>query len=285
MGVKVKEKLRAFGYFGGKYYWVEELFENFPKEYKHFVDVFCGSMILSLNHPADRIITANDIYDDIVNFFEVLRDHESELIHKLELTPYAKSEYERSYSRTKNNIENARRFFVRARQSFFGLGVQRESKGWHMCKEKSVTAKAETLTKWNNCIDRLSSVASKIRKDIQITNYDFRDCIMKLDFEGTFFYCDPPYPTMVRSGSKDYKHEFTNNDHLDLAEILNNIKGKAMISCYDNSLYNDLYKDWNKKYLRKKATAMRSKIVQEVIWFNYDVEVDTNLYNNDGKVL
>lgn len=130
------KKVIAFNYFGGKFTWLEYLYEHFPNEYSHLIDVFGGSLCVSLNAKGNIIKTANEINTDITNFFSVLRDHETELIKKLELTPCSLHEYNQCWEPTNDNIEQARRFYVRVRQSFFGLGAQRQNKGWHMAKTK-----------------------------------------------------------------------------------------------------------------------------------------------------
>ena len=74
-----KNKIIAFNYFGGKFTWLEYLYANFPTDFTHLVDVFAGSMCVSLNYKGNVIKTANEINEDITNFFFVLRDHEDEL--------------------------------------------------------------------------------------------------------------------------------------------------------------------------------------------------------------
>ena len=129
-----KDKIIAFNYFGGKFTWLEHLYKNFPPQFEHLVDLFAGSMCVSLNYKGRCIKTANEINRDITNFFEVLRDSEDRLIELLELTPISESEYNNCWQESDDKIEQARRFYVRVRQSFYGLGAQRENKGWHMAK-------------------------------------------------------------------------------------------------------------------------------------------------------
>ena len=82
-----KDKLIAFNYFGGKFTWLEYLYKYFPDKFTHLVDLFAGSMVVSLNYKGRVIKTANEINADITNFFEVLRNNELELIRLLLLTP------------------------------------------------------------------------------------------------------------------------------------------------------------------------------------------------------
>src|SRR5690606_27566801 len=124
-----KNKIIAFNYFGGKFTWLEHLYDHFPNDFVHLADVFGGSFAVTLNYPGSVVKTANEINSSITNFFQVLRDHEDELIHLLELTPCSKEEYNRCWEFHPNKIEAARRFYVRLRQSFFSLGASRKNKG------------------------------------------------------------------------------------------------------------------------------------------------------------
>lgn len=263
-------KIIAYNYFGGKFTWLDYLYANFPIDFNHLVDVFGGSFCVSLNYRGRVIKTANEINEDITNFFEVLRNNESELIRLLLLTPCSRSEYNKCWHHSDDKIERARRFYVRARQSFFGLGAQCKNKGWHMAKSQVNAMGGEAVSKWNNAIEKLYNVADAIRSNYQITNYDFLECIDKIDFEKAFFYCDPPYPEETRASYNDYKFEFSTEKHIELSKKLHSIKGMAMVSSYNSKLYNELYHDWIKVELPIKKNNIRSSEVQEVIWMNYD---------------
>lgn len=274
-----KSKIIAFNYFGGKFTWIEYLYRYFPEGFTHLVDLFAGSMVVSINYPGKVIKTANEINSDITNFFEVLRNHEDDLIRLLLLTPCSLQEYDNCREYSDDNIEQARRFYVRVRQSFFGLGCQRQNKGWHMAKKKVLVQGGETVSRWNNAIEKLHEVAEVLRSGFQITNFDYADCIDKIDFPKAFFYCDPPYPVESRGGKskgKDYKFDFTDDDHRQLAARLHRIEGKTMISGYDCNLMNELYGDWHKAKFPIKRNNISSNIVngsgtimQETIWMNY----------------
>lgn len=275
-----KNKIIAFNYFGGKFTWLEHLYTYFPSEFIHLVDVFGGSFSVSLNYKGNVIKTANEINEEITNFFMVLRDHEEKLIDLLEKTPCSKLEYNRCFEKTECEIENARRFYVRIRQSFFSLGAARQNKGWHMAKTGVNAKGGETVSKWNNAIPKLSEVAKIIRENFQIVNYDYSECIERIDFPGAFFYCDPPYPQETRASFNDYKFEFSTEMHIDLAKKLHEIKGKAMVSSYESDLYNELYKDWTKITFPTKKNNIRSGEVTEVIWINYEL-TKSDLFNQN----
>lgn len=262
-------KIIAYNYFGGKFTHLDNLYSNFPQYFNHLVDLFGGSFCVSLNYKGKVIKTANEINEDITNFFEVLRNNEAELVRLLLLTPCSRLEYNNCWEPTEDKIERARRFYVRVRQSFFSLGAQRKNKGWHMAKTHVNAHGGETVSKWNNAIEKLYEVAEVIRSNFQITNFDFVECIDKIDFDKAFFYCDPPYPRETRASFNDYKFEFNTDKHIQLAEKLNKIKGMAMVSSYNCDLYNELYANWRKVEFPVKKNNIRSGEVQEVIWMNY----------------
>lgn len=271
----------AFNYFGGKFMWLDHLYANFPTHFTHLVDLFAGSMCVSLNYPGRVIRTANEINREVTNFFFQLRDHEVDLVRALRLTPCSEVEYERCWIEGDNpsDLERARRFYVRVRQSFCGLGAQRQNKGWHMVKHHVNAQGGETVSKWNNAVEKLHEVAQVIRRNFQITNNDFGECIDRLDFPDAFFYCDPPYPAESRGGGgKDYLYDFTDDEHQRLAKRLHRIEGKAMVSGYDCPLMRELYGDWRMVRFPIKRNNIRSNIVngsrtimQECVWCNYEL--------------
>jgi len=265
-----KNKLIAFNYFGGKFTWTNYLYSNFPTDFTHLVDLFAGSFVVSLNYNGKVIKTANEINSDITNFFEVLRNNESDLIRLLLLTPCSEPEYLSCWDKSDDKIEQARRFYVRVRQSFYGLGAQRKNKSWHLAKRHVNASGGETVSKWNNAIEKLHDVADEIRSNFQIINGNYLDCIDRLDHSKAFFYADPPYPEESRKSKNDYKFEFSDDDHRALAEKLHNIEGLAMVSGYDCDLMNNLYGDFFKTKFPVKKNNIRSGEVQEVVWTNYN---------------
>jgi DNA adenine methylase len=248
-------KIIAFNYFGGKFTWLDDLYSHFPEDFNHFIDLFAGSFCVSLNLQGK---TANEINEEVTNFFEVLRDNLPELIELLLLTPCSELEYNNSWKQTNDKIEKARRFYVRVRQSIFGLGIQRKNKGWHMAKSQNNCAGGETVSKWNNAIEKLYDVADVLRSNFQITNNHYLDCIDRIDHNKAFFYCDPPYPKETRASFNDYRFEFTTEDHINLSNKLHSIKGLAMVSSYDSELYRELYKDWSFVKFTPKQNNLRS---------------------------
>lgn len=79
---------------------------------------------------------------------------------------------------------------------------------------------------------------AKIDRITYIYNTDYKDIINKYDSPETFFYVDPPY-----KGKEKYyiNHEFGTDSHKELAEMLNNIQGRFLLSYYDFEGLRELY--------------------------------------------
>lgn len=282
-----KNKLIAFNYFGGKFSWLDWLYAYFPNDFTHLGELFGGSMVVSINYNGRCIKTVNEINGDVTNFFEVLRDDTENLILKLELSPCSQENYNKCWPIEGNKLERARKFYVRARQSFYGLGSQRENKSWHMAKKKLNAQVGETVSKWNNALPKLLEVARVIRSNFQIIKMDALDAILRLDHPKMFFYLDPPYLLETRGSKDDYTFEFSEDDYRKMAEILYKIKGYAMISGYDHPLMYELFesKGWLKIEFPTKKNNIRSKQVQECIWINYPLSKIRNRNGKQSKLL
>jgi DNA adenine methylase len=89
------------------------------------VDVFGGSAAVLLAKPPSRkrVDVYNDINEDRVTLFRVLRDTTTATIlqSQLEGTPYSRAEFNLSIEPCDEANEKARRFIIRQRMSDVGL--------------------------------------------------------------------------------------------------------------------------------------------------------------------
>lgn len=258
----------CFGYFGGKSSHLNFILPNLPK-CRHYVEPFGGSAAVLLNREPSPIETYNDISGDLVNFFRVLRDRGSELREKLELTLYSREEFRRAMEPCEDELERARRFYVRILQSF---GSQISGRSWRPTKAGK---HSKGCLVWLNHISRLIETTTRIRS-VQIEHLNALECIRKYDSPDTLFYCDPPYVWDFQDNKfqDDYGIAHSVADAAVLARLLHSIQGLAAISNYAG-VYDDLYHDWRRLEDKPKispAAFVNRAIRQEILWCNYDAE-------------
>lgn len=262
----------AFGWYGGKYSHLEWLLGLLP-EAQHYCEPFGGSAAVLLNRALSPVETYNDIDSEVVNFFQVLRDHKDELIYAIGLTPFSREEFTSAIQTNGNGfdlppVERARRFFVRARQVRTGLAQTASVGRWANCLQTSRAGMAGAVSRWLGSVEGLDWIASRLLR-VQIEHDDAANVIQRYDSPNTLFYCDPPYPHSSRGDSKAYQYEMTDDEHVELQRMLTRLNGKVAISGYHCDLMDELYKDWNvHEEGSKMAHSVKAERI-EVLWTNY----------------
>ena len=268
----VSSKKIAFGWYGGKWSHLDWLLPLLPQSV-HFCDVFGGSASVLINRAPSPVETYNDIDGELVNFFRVLRDNKNALVEAIGLTPFSREELSLACGPQVpglSDTERARRFFVRARQVRTGLAQTASEGRWAHCKLTSRAGMAGAVSRWLGSVESLPEIAQRLLR-VQIENAPALEVISRYDDAQTFFYCDPPYVHETRGDSKAYRFEMTNADHTALAECLHKVRAKVALSGYRGSLYDTLYRDWNRIEAPAKMCHSVKQERTEVLWTNYDV--------------
>lgn len=81
---------------------------------------------------------------------------------------------------------------------------------------------------------------------------DYRDVIAKYDGKDTMFFIDPPY----FGKEKHYFGGFTKADHMELARMLHQIKGKCLVTYYGDPLILELYQDFYVRTVEARVGAI-----------------------------
>jgi len=268
------KKLILFGWYGGKFSHLDWLLPLLPPCH-HYCEPFAGSGAVLMNRTPSPLETYNDLDGEVVNFFRVLRSDGDKLVKAIGLTPFAREEFARACTLDPalEPFERARRFYVRARQVRTGLAQTASVGRWANCKDTSRAGMSGVISRWLGAVDMLPDIAERIIR-VQIENRPALDVLRVYDSPGTLFYCDPPYVHETRGDAKAYRHEMTDDQHVQLAAALNSVKGKVALSNYDGELFNRLFPApaW-RKHKRPPRTIHSTKDKrEEVLWTNYDVE-------------
>jgi DNA adenine methylase len=259
-----------FAYFGGKTRLADRIVPLLPA-HQHYVEPFAGSLAVLLAKPRSPMETVNDLDQDLMTFWRVLRDQPDELQLRMALTPHSRAEHRRAYDLdVEDDVEVARRVWVLLSQ---GRGNTLRNTGWRFYSNPagSNLGMPGYLQAYEkrvpDCAERLAGVSLECRNALElIADYGKHPSVL--------LYCDPPYLGSTRSAN--YRHEMTGDDqHRELAAALASCRSAVVLSGYHSPLYDDLYDGWHRAELkawtgngiRNGATKTDGDRV-EVLWSN-----------------
>lgn len=234
-----------------------------------YVEAFGGAgSILFAKEPANLEVY-NDIDSGLVTFFRALRDHPKALAQALRFTPYAREEFSicrDSWQSTDDDIERARRWYVRMRQAF-GCSA---SVSWGYERDGSLSGGTRARS-FASTVDELHRFAERLRT-VQVEHLDWQKVLALYDSPGTCFYLDPPYHPATRapvSKNHGYRHELTAADHDRLIKTVLKTRGSVVMSGFDHHTYRALERDGFERLEfdhHVTASIAGRRKVKEVIW-------------------
>lgn len=234
-------------------------------EHRTYTEPYGGGASVLLRKPRAYAEIYNDLDGDIVNLFRVMQGPDrNELRHRIEMTPYARAEFDLSYEESSCPIERARRLIIRSFMGFGSDGHNRENgkTGFRSNSNRSGTTPAHDWMNYPAALDfaveRMRGVIIESRPAIEI----MRQC----DSSQTLHYVDPPYQHSTRKGNNRYVHEMTDDDHVELLEYLQTVSGMVFLSSYPSQLYADALIGWRR--VERDALADGARKRTEVLWLN-----------------
>lgn len=254
-------------YPGAKWSLADWIIGYFPKHHS-YLEPFFGSGAVLFRKERSAIETVNDLDGDVVNLFEWIRKDPERLAREIYFTPYARDEYERAYATKDTETDSFKRavgFYIRLMMGH-GFRTTGEKVGW---KNDVQGREAAYATKqWCSLPDSIMEAAERLR-GVQIENRPAVDLIRRFNFPNVLIYADPPYVLSTRYGAKkQYRHEMTDGDHVELLEALKAHTGPVIISGYASELYDDSLPGWYKA--KKKARTQTAAEREEILWMNFE---------------
>ena len=263
---------------------VQHILPLIPSNTQNFVELFCGSAVVSLNIKRARI-HLNDLDGNIYNFFKVLRNEELrfKLCDLLSFSPFDHKTFTEAEEAMKGNdpLQRAWGLMVRNQYSFGHMCV-----GW---ATNSICTGARTSNFGGVMLKKRDFISSKyFDRFIKLAQIDSRDALEVLDnLKGRekrfkmFFYADPPYPS---TDQKSYEHKYTMDDFENLLKSLSTIKEhKFLLSCFKNDVVEQYANDnrWYSKSFKQSSGAGiigEASYKTEMLYANYPINND--LYND-----
>lgn len=251
-------------YHGGKWRLAPWIIEHFPP-HRIYVEPFGGSGAVLLRKPRSYAEVYNDLSSEMVNLFSVARDDGDRLARAVELTPFSRDEFARSYEACSDPMEMARRTLVRGFMGFGSNSIHQKS-GFRANSNRSGTPPARD---WMNYPDALRITIERLR-GVVIENRDALDCMRHHDSPETLHYADPPYVFGTRSDSRgDYRHEMTDGDHEAFAAGVKSLCGMVIVSGYRCDAYDELFGAWTR--VDKAAFADGAAPRVESLWLSPNI--------------
>jgi DNA adenine methylase len=249
-----------FAYYGGKTTLAPQIAALLP-EHEHYVEPFAGSLAVLLAKEPSRAETVNDLDGDIVTFWRVLRDRPDELCRAAEMTPHSRAELATAWTDADDDLEQARRVWVRLTQS---RGHSLKRTGWKFSRRIEAGHAAQRVASF---AERMPQSAERLR-GVTLENRDALDLIRDYGSEpNVCLYVDPPYLGSTRA--TNYRVEMLDDDaHRTFADALNECKASVVLSGYDSPLYAELFDGWHRKDLAAPTTLSGDTDRTEVLWSN-----------------
>lgn len=262
-------------YVGDKSKIIRQIEVLFPNEIDTFYDVFCGGGSASINIKANQY-RLNDIDSNVIRLHEFLMSGSNDVVRFIEDLQSTAKMYGLSLSEKETNaeIESLKKthgktyFSVYNKESYSKLRMAFNTDkeridllyllliyGFnHMIRFN----KANTFNlpvgnvDWNKNVTKaiLDYANWSAKNDIEFSNYDFEDFVLKnLKSRKGFFYFDPPYLITF----SDYNKLWNENLEIRLYRLLDYLNEQGIQWGLSNMLVhkgreNTLLKEWLKKY-------------------------------------
>lgn len=248
---------------GGKWLLAPWIIQHMPA-HRIYVEPFGGAASVLMRKPRSYAEVYNDLDDDVVNLFRVLRSNRAgDLIDQLRLTPFAQEEFKAAYQPADCSVERARRMIVKSFMGFGSNGVHKKT-GFRSNSNRSGTTPARA---WVNYPQALAAIVDRL-SGVVVLNRDAMDVMSAHDGEQTLHYVDPPYVLSTRKdAAADYAHEMTDVQHDELLAFLRTLKGRVIVSGYPSEQYDNALGGWRR--VQRKALADGASPRTEVLWMNW----------------
>ena len=273
-----------FKWVGGKSRLRKAIIPLIPS-HKCYVEPFGGAGWVLFGKPPSPIEVLNDIDQELINFFRVVKHNPEDLIRSFDLELVSRNEFQRLADTdpgSLSDIDRAHRFYYlimagwggEARYPRFQTSA---SDGGH---GNRLVGALKSLRK------RIEPVHDRLRTVI-IENLDWTECIDRYDRPTSFMYLDPPYP----GNGANYKHNMKSAaEHSAIAERLQSVQSKWMLSSYDTEEVRERFLRYNiipvqsSSGMRSSKTEARTSgrkrtLNREVLILNYEPSSETDEYS------
>lgn len=230
-------KKALFGYLGGKFQLSKQIIPLIP-EHHCYVEPFCGAASVFFKKNPSKTEILNDLNGDLINLYRVIRDDFGKFVRVFRGLPVAREQFNYFKSQhpdlISDPIERAARFFYLLRTSY---GSKTTDQTFSISTGRGSNLNLLTLKR-----DIL--VGQRRLARVYLENLPYDQVIQRYDRHDTFFYIDPPYYNCENYYGKGL---FERSDFEVLRELLENLKGKFILSLNDLPEIRQIFNKFNIK--------------------------------------
>ena len=223
-----------------------------------YVEPFAGAAWVLFGKPKSDVEIINDIDEELITFFRVVREKPEELIASFEWELVSRAEFNRLANldpQSLTDVQRAHRFYYlimagwggEARYPRFQTSIRDGGHG-------------------NRLVGALKSLRERIApihrrlQTVLIENMDWQDCVEKYDSPTTVMYLDPPY---LGNGA-NYKFNMRGEDaHRSMAEQLGRMRGFWILSSYNTMEIRELFDGYAITPIQSSSGMRTSKSERE----------------------
>lgn len=250
-------------YWGGKQQLVPKLLELIPTHFTYCEPFFGGGALFFAKDLSQNEVI-NDLNDNMINFYKILKRRFKELFDEVELTLYSEFQHKQAVQLWKNGmsddeIKRAWAVFVLSHQSFSGI----LGSSWAFSRSKN------EAVRWDNVKKSFDERYSKRLERTQIFCRDALNVINLADDVNTFFFVDPPYINTDLGHYNGYQEK----DFKCLLKLLSIVKGKFLLTSFPSQILSQ-FTNQNKwvtlnNEMHRSAGNVKGATKTEVFTLNY----------------
>jgi DNA adenine methylase len=236
--------LGPISYIGGKRALAKQIIANFPA-HTTYVEAFCGGGQVFFRKEPSKVEVINDLDQEVVNFFRVCQSHAEELIRYMRFTVTSRTWFDlmmRTDPETLTDVQRAARFLYLAKNTYASL-IRRRNYGTNVTQPPPFNP------------ERLPEILEETRKRlarVQIENLPYEQVLRRYDRPTTLAYLDPPY-----YARKLYRYNLEHDDFVRMAELLQSLKGKFVLSLNDVPEVREIFKRFQMRGVELHYTAQK----------------------------
>jgi DNA adenine methylase len=222
----------------------EKIISYFPDDYTYLIEPMVGGGLFWYTNKKTNILIS-DMDEDLMSVYYALKNRPDDIINKVrKIPPYEKNaldkkRIQKQFNHFKNpsvTHDKALRYLFMNRTSFAGRVRYDIPSRLFMSNPEG----------WNKSLVTNLMSAAKFLSNVTIKTVRY-DKVIHTEYKDGLIYLDPPYMcnTDFPETSKLYRHNFTMDDHVELAIQLAGCRNRWVLSYDDTPEIRDMYSGFN----------------------------------------